>query len=136
MRPKNKSRSQSHREKKRVASGRAHTEWQTVIDNLNRLVNVQTDQILTKARAERPCSVCAVLGHTPLEHLESEEILSPENARRFAKVVLEDGGLTNGRAQLLARYILATTPLEDDDGRCWQPCMCPSCWGNAPRREP
>jgi len=70
-------------------------------------VQKQTDDILTKARAERPCVVCGVLACFPLRHLD--EVLTPENARRFAQVIMDDGA-DAPRTKMLARYILATTP--------------------------
>ena len=56
----------------------------------------------------KPCSVCTKPGCAPIEHLN--EVLSDENAYRFAQVVLDDDGLSNGRAQMLARYILSKKP--------------------------
>ena len=53
----------------------------------------------------RRCLVCDKPGCAPIEHID--EVLSDENAYRFAQVVFDDDGLTNGRAKMLARYILS-----------------------------
>lgn len=56
-----------------------------------------------------PCSVCAKVGCAPIEH--ADEVLSDENAKRFAQAVIDEAALCDQRCVMLARYILSLSPL-------------------------
>lgn len=51
----------------------------------------------------RPCPICTKPGCYPIDH--TDELLSDEDARRWAQIIIDDG--SNTRATMLARYIIS-----------------------------
>lgn len=65
---------------------------------------------------ERLCFICERKGCMPLNHVDT--LLSHDDARRLARVVFDEAGVSTPRAELLARYVLAQTPARQLLARC------------------